>query len=259
MEERLQKLQEENDKLQQEIQELKEENSKLKVSPINKFLGLGKLLFHVTTSFGLKTAILDYLDKISPNNPFPKDETATLANALISRLRFITYTRLFFTLLPFSVVIYQSWLLTNQNKIINEQLTEQAKQNEYILESFRNDAYIAVVDKQLELNKLLVENPSFNKFFILDNQLVEKNNPNYHEILAVSDFFLDYFDLYYSQSNYFLPADDEFAIESRRTWEKYIKDSFQNIPILCKRLNEVKDYYTKDFKNFSGCSIDTAD
>jgi hypothetical protein len=119
------------------------------------------------------------------------------------------------------------------------------------VESLRNSSYIAVNSKQLELDSIFIQNPDLRPYFF-EKKKIDKNDKNYNKAVSVADYTIDYFDLLYSQVDYFLPPRIDQNQKALNSWKTYIKQSFKLSPILCQRLNEVKDWYTSEFVHFVG-------
>lgn len=120
--------------------------------------------------------------------------------------------------------------------------------------ALRTASYVAVMDKQLEINKIFLEKPYLQPYFfdgvaISENTAscevsVERKEDCFRQSLALSDYYLDFFDLFYSQR--------EVILQSRKdceAWEYYIVDRLRNSPILQERVTtaEKNKWYTTDF------------
>lgn len=140
-------------------------------------------------------------------------------------------------------------------------------------DSLRVSAYTAVMDKQMEINNIFIDKPHLYPYFFEKTPInkdtdcsfgkekgQEENGGNtsdspthdcFQQALAIADYHLDFFDLFFTHRNSILTKDQEDAFEACESWEKYIVDRLQNSPILCHRLAEVgyqgKGWYTKYF------------
>jgi hypothetical protein len=117
--------------------------------------------------------------------------------------------------------------------------------------SFFRKPYIAVNSKQLELDSIFIQNPDLRPYFF-EKKKIDKNDKNYNKAVSVADYTIDYFDLFYSQVDYFLPPRIDLNQKAFNSWKTYIKQSFKLSPILCQRLNEVKGWYSSEFVHFVG-------
>jgi hypothetical protein len=119
------------------------------------------------------------------------------------------------------------------------------------VESLRSSSYIAVNSKQLELDSIFIQNPDLRPYFF-EKKKIDKNDKNYYKVVSLADYTIDYFDLFYSQVDYFLPPKIDPKQKAFNSWNTYIKQSFKLSPVLCQRLNEVKSWYTPEFVQFAG-------
>ncbi len=128
-------------------------------------------------------------------------------------------------------------------------------------EALRSSAYTSVMDKQMEINKILLDKPYLQSYFFDNkNPTVEKdkcdekdsNNKTidcYRESLALADYYLDFFDLFYSQRETILTTGSKESEKTCIAWENYIADRLKNSPILRERLSTASEsrWYTTEF------------
>ena len=172
----------------------------------------------------------------------------------------------------FVVVVISIWFLYLQTQTQNKALDAQNKaldaQNESLRaqnKSLTSSSYAAVVNEQLQLTSIFIEEPILGSFFLndgattdpVDLEALKDDNPNlYYKVIAVADYHLDFFDLFIGQSDYFLKFDDGvFDEEAWESWLRYIKDTFAQSPVLCQRLEQVQNWYTAYYRDFSECSF----
>lgn len=150
------------------------------------------------------------------------------------------------TILGIIVLVYQTNLLLYQ--------TDKAS------EALESSAYQSISSQLLDLDKLFIEKPELRPYFFSGTDLTDAD-PEYTKIytqaISVADLQLDYFDSFWTQADHI----DELRKDSSswRAWDKYIRDSFANSPIMCRRLSEVQSWYECDFTDYytSSCPKDT--
>jgi hypothetical protein len=158
----------------------------------------------------------------------------------------------------FLVVVISIWFLFLQTRSQNESLKAQNK-------SLISSSYSAVMDEQLELTGIFLENPALGPYFMDDESTdvlinledLKSSNPElYYQVISAADIHLDFFDLVFGQSGYFLEYEEGVFDEAAWvTWQQYIKDTFAQSPVLCQRLEQVQKWYKNDYIAFSGCSF----
>lgn len=191
-------------------QELNAEYSTLK--------GQFQALIRRAGKFGSKREILPLL-------PISKYEKCDLF--LSSASVIVSFSSVLVTILGFSFAI--------------SSLKEQSK-------TLSSSAHSSLMKKQLEVNKLFIEDPSLNPYFG-DGKKVERTDCtnkkcDFNKIEATADYILDFFDIYWSQIQY---VEDKDLV----AWTNYLQDSFTKSPILCKRMNELQNWYDYHYVNFA--------
>ncbi|HBG07585.1 MAG: hypothetical protein A2075_23440 [Geobacteraceae bacterium GWC2_58_44] len=115
--------------------------------------------------------------------------------------------------------------------------------------SLESTAWQTVQSHQLELNKVFIENPGYMPYFY-SGASISESDKNYNKAVAIADLKLDFFDSLYGQAKHLPELQGDSA--AWKAWERYILDSFEQSPIMCKRINEVPCWYTSDFLEVAG-------
>ena len=88
--------------------------------------------------------------------------------------------------------------------------------------------------RTFEIDKVFVENPEFQKYF-LDSVDITPDNKDYPKAFAIADLVLDYLDSFTSLLDYNqgLLSND---ILQKEAWNHYFSQTFTKSPLLCRRL-----------------------
>ena len=100
---------------------------------------------------------------------------------------------------------------------------------------------------RIELDKVFITSPELRPYFHSGYDIDTKNK-NYLKAVAISDFMIDLFDLFWSQADK-IPHIEKGG-SAWQAWRQYIGDCFKNSPVLTRRFEEVKSWYSKDFVRF---------
>ena len=100
------------------------------------------------------------------------------------------------------------------------------------------------MSKLLDLDKLLIEKP--NLYGLLYGKVSNDPDAWKPELIALTDFYLDFFQLVFSQRTR-IPALQESDSADWQTWENAMSASFRDSRALCIKLNKNKQMYSSDF------------
>lgn len=127
---------------------------------------------------------------------------------------------------------------------ISKQVQDQSIATKSQTKALRSSTYQGILDKQLELDKIFIENPELRPY-VFEKKEIKKSNSNYHKLISVADYQLDFFQMVWSQSE-FLPEMQSSGL-AWDSWAGYMKATFEYNSVLCSRLREVKGSYNRDF------------
>lgn len=114
--------------------------------------------------------------------------------------------------------------------------------------SMQASMYATIATQTLEMDKMFIDKPEFRPYFY-EGRNIKEGEPNYDKVLSIAEYQLDYFDSTRTELGY-IPKDTDTQ-EDRKTWNKYLGDSFANSPILCRRIKANPEWYMKDLVNIA--------
>jgi len=135
----------------------------------------------------------------------------------------------------FATVIISLVLLIRQTR-------DMTMQTKFVAESLRTSAYEAVASQMFTVDEIFINHPELRPYFYSGKDISE-DDPAYNRVIAVAEFILDFFGSVLLQMQHFP------QVWPRKWWEEYFIDSFANSPVLCRYLENVKEWYVDDLIN----------
>jgi hypothetical protein len=120
-------------------------------------------------------------------------------------------------------------------------------QTQQLNKTLESNAAQTLTGQLLDLDKVFIENADLRKYFF-EGEDIQKDDEENDEVVAIADYYLDFFYSFLAQTRY-LP-ELQTNSPSWRAWATYIRDTFASSPIMCKRLNEVQGWYTREYIRF---------
>lgn len=130
-------------------------------------------------------------------------------------------------------------------KVIANQLRVLVEQTIVLTNSLTVQAQSSVADRQLNIDRMLVQHPEIWECFD-DDVTIGVGDPRYTRALAMSQCLANYFDTYLLQKERFaqLYSDD--------AWTEYIKGYFAKSPILRRFVADHSGWYTRELLSLAG-------
>jgi len=116
-----------------------------------------------------------------------------------------------------------------------------ARQTKAMIDATYLNTYQDVVSQILEIDRLFIERPWLKQFFHygIDAREDALDAQKYAEISSTAELIVDFLDNLLVQKKYMPKANWE-------GWRKYVIDLFATSPILCRFLEDKKDWYTHE-------------
>ena len=110
-------------------------------------------------------------------------------------------------------------------------------QTRILVKSLDVSSNSSVGERQLEVDKIFVENPHLLKYFF-NNVDISPSHDDYEAALAITLMLANFYDTFLLQEGNFQQM---YPVDS---WSRYIKDYFAKSPILRNHVEEYKSWYT---------------
>lgn len=117
--------------------------------------------------------------------------------------------------------------------LLRRQTREMTAQSNYVADSLKQSVYATPSSKAFVVDKVFISEPGLRPYFYSGKDISE-DDPYYDKVIAVADLILDFFDYIV------LHPKDVTKTFDPKSWERYMKDTFDNSPVLRRRLNEAK-------------------
>lgn len=127
--------------------------------------------------------------------------------------------------LGFTVVIASLIFLSRQTH-------EAAKSNE-------SGAYSNIANHMFEIDQVFINHPNLRPYFY-EGAEIKPEASDYQQVLAVAETILDFFDAILVQKPYLK------KLWQGNWWDTYIEDGFRNSPVLCRRIDSGKNWYSDE-------------
>ena len=131
------------------------------------------------------------------------------------------------------------------------------RQTDAQIDALKSSTFSDIAGQQLELNRNFLAQPELRKYFAPKGQPIASNDPNYNAAIALADYHIDFFSLFWGQSTYFIQSSD--TQDADVAWNNYVGDMFRQSPVLCERLNQIQSWYERAFldwiESLSTCQI----
>ena len=116
--------------------------------------------------------------------------------------------------------------------------------------SLQASAYATIGNYTMDLDKIFLEHPELRPYFY-EGQPITKDDKNYHTVMAIAEFQLDFFDATMTQLEIRPRESGVEMAEEKKTWDNYFADSFKNSPALCQRFRELslKGWYRQNLED----------
>jgi uncharacterized protein YjbI with pentapeptide repeats len=164
----LKRLQIENEVLKAELAKIKLQKQKKLQNKWNLFKWASFTIGSFWFGKNAKESLLNLIDEISEGK-FKKETLVTTAYHFIWRFTRIGIFAIFIALIPIIFLLYQTWLLRNQNQLLNQQNLLVKKQTE--LFAFQNNLVKTQTNEIVNQTRLLNEQT---KLFTNQNEFVEQ-------------------------------------------------------------------------------------
>jgi hypothetical protein len=96
--------------------------------------------------------------------------------------------------------------------------------------TLESQAYSSIINSQLQLDKIMIDNPEFRRYF-QDNEDLPADPATVRKIWAIADAKLDVIDAFHSQAEHV-----NWLRYSRDAWDEYHKRSFRRSKVLCQAI-----------------------
>ena len=106
--------------------------------------------------------------------------------------------------------------------------------------SIQSSTYQNVYQTMIDVDRFFAENPNLKPYFYGGKQVDTKEQVNRERLFSIAEMLADYFDNVYHQEACMPPQ--TFA-----GFSKFMRDTYQNSPVLREFLSERKDWYSKKF------------
>lgn len=131
------------------------------------------------------------------------------------------------------------------------------RQTDAQIDALKSGTFADISGRQLELNQTFLARPELRKYFAPNGQSITPSDPNYNSAIALADYHIDFFVLFWGQSTYFIQSSE--TPEAEVAWNNYVGDMFSQSPVLCERLNQIQSWYERAFldwiESLSTCQI----
>jgi hypothetical protein len=144
---------------------------------------------------------------------------------------------------------WQTSIGTDAVRLQTAALEAQTKSLDAQRKAFEAQVWQMINQQQLELGKVLIDNPKLLPYFARNKQI----NPSHRDfdlVMAVADLYLDFFDGFHDDYVRSLPGMGEKG-KYWVVWQKYFEDSFALSSALCTRLAGVREWYTEDIAKYA--------
>ena len=144
------------------------------------------------------------------------------------------------------LVVIQTSTAVKQTKFATEQTNIAVQQTGEMKKSLQSSAWQTIHTHQLEFNKIFIEDPKMRPYF--DRGIyINETHSDYDKVVSIADTQLDFFDSVISQRDYLEGVG--WLKDAWKAWENYIVQSFENSPIMCKRIEQVSNWYVPEFND----------
>ena|SRR5215813_6524374 len=118
--------------------------------------------------------------------------------------------------------------------------------------SLQASAYATIGNYTMELDKIFVSNPELRPYFY-DGETIteEQDKKKYHQVMAIAELQLDFFDATLTQLDIRPRESKEEMEKEKQAWNAYFASSFAKSPLLCKRFNENRDWYRDNLQEIA--------
>jgi hypothetical protein len=99
-----------------------------------------------------------------------------------------------------------------------------------VRDTLESQAYSAILNSQIQLDKIMIDNPEFRRYF-QDNEDLPGDPAIVRKIWAIADAKLDIIDGFHSQAEHV-----NWLRYSRDAWDAFHKRSFQRSKVLCQAI-----------------------
>jgi hypothetical protein len=124
------------------------------------------------------------------------------------------------------------------------QVKEQVQATTAQYHALEASVYQDLMSKQFDLHKILIENPKIREHLFRRRTTSKDRIPA--EVLGAIHYYLDFFQLIYSQRGRLRALQDETGPDWR-SWKNTIAAAFEGAPVLCEVLHDTKEHYGDDF------------
>jgi hypothetical protein len=125
--------------------------------------------------------------------------------------------------------------------LLMKQTNAMIKQALFLSESTEIAAYQSIVSQIMEVDKLFIKHSELRAYFY-SGKYIDKTNSDYEKVIAISEYFLDYFEVEILQARYFPKLWPQWW----EAWKTFMKNIFANSPIMCEYLTSKKGWYIKE-------------
>ena len=152
---------------------------------------------------------------------------------------------------------WQTLIGTDAVRLQTAALEAQTKSLDAQRKAFEAQVWQMITQQQLEIDKVLIENPKLLPYFHRNKQ-IKPSHKDFELVMAVADLYLDFFDAFgddYVRSLSGMGENGKYWA----LWEKYFQDAFALSPALCTRFAEVKEWYADGVGKYAqkGCNMKT--